>query len=333
MKKKILLTFALLIPLVFFFGSVSPVFADEIQESVENNEDFSNAYKELIDDYDSEAMEFDCGRFDLYCNVYNLTFQVVVSGMNFTLDQMYSTIIEPDDITGNSTFTLYQSGVSSLSYTLFAIFIAFSMAKIISLRMADASDGAVVMNEKIVSIVVIGIFLLIYDQFIRWVLQLQQAVVTGILDTFDRQDFTEQLVEMFLISTDFGIILLFVFMVLAIVFTFQLFYRLALIALLYMVGPVAITTKMNDNYNFFDFWLKHIINAFLSYALQVLCAVIGLQTLVDGNLGSTNIFIGLAFFFLAVSIPTLLGSFGFSTGTGRQVTNIGKSAGRMVLRR
>lgn len=336
MKSKILYPLLALVPILLLLFFATPVQAESFQDRYSEEldaTDFTPRYEELMDKYDSEEMSFDCGTFDIHCKFYDMTFQIVVSGLNFTLDRMYSTILEPSDITGNDIYNSYQNGISGLSYTLFAIFISFSMAKVVSTRIGDSSDGPIVMNEKILSIISIGIFLGIYAQFMDWVLRVQQYTVQGILNTFDQQNFLDKLVSMFLVSTDFGIMALLLFMVLSVVFTFQLFYRMALVALLYMVGPVAIVTKLNDNYNFFDMWIKQLIIAFLSYILQVLAIVVGLKLLVAGEVGSVStIFFGIGFFCLAVSIPTILGSFGFSTGSMRQITNVTRTAGTRLAR-
>ena len=120
------------------------------------------------------------------------------------------------------------------------------------------------------------------------------------------------------------------------VLTLQFYYRIAFVAILYIAGPIAIATKINDTYNFFDFWLKQFITAFLTLALQLIATAIGLQQFFKAPEyfgDTTNLFTGTAFFILAITLPSILGQWGFSTGSSRTLASGAKTVARVALRR
>src|SRR5699024_11754691 len=70
------------------------------------------------------------------------------------------------------------------------------------------------------------------------------------------------------------VVLIILYAVLLVVLFFQMAYTFALIGLFYTVGPVAIVTMVNDEYNMFSMWLKTIIARFLTLALQGLTVML-----------------------------------------------------------
>lgn len=309
----------------------------------EENKDFfegnvSESYENILKNYDDEKQTIDCGRFEVTCHIYKFLFETGVSAMEFVKDIMKTTIMSPTDIIGNPTYEKYKQGIFAISKTVLAIFIAFNMAKLVSYRMAsEMDDGAIVMNEKLVNILVIGVFLFVYEDIIQWILNFQELVMTEIIDSIPSKEIVNNMIASLLMGPGlFSIVAILISGLILVVLTLQLFYRIALVAILYIMGPVAIATKINDTYNFFDFWLKQFITSFLTLALQLICIAIGLQryfALPKYYGDTTNIFTGFAFLVLAITIPAILGKWGFSTGSARSIMSAAKTVARVTLRR
>lgn len=313
-------------------------FADEGDYYEENEPFFKNApesYRDFIKKYDPDERTVSCGRFEVSCHVYKIALDSGVSAMDFIKELMKKTIISPTDIVDNQAYKAYKDGIFALSKIVLAIFIAFNAAKIVSLRMADAEDSATVWNEKIVSIVVSAFFLFVYDSIIEWILHAQELMMHEIIDTINSDQMIINMISNILMGPGlFSIIIILVIGIMLIVMMLQLFYRTAFVAILYIAGPIAISTKINDTYNFFDFWLKNFIIAFVTLALQLISIAVGLnQFLIPPNYyGDTyHMFLGAAFFVLAMTLPTLLGQWGFSTGSARSVASGAKTAVKMMV--
>lgn len=318
-------------------------FYKENKDFFEGNEDkdkrISDSYKEVLKNFSEEGRTLECGKFQVTCHIYKFLYDTGVSAMEFVKDIMKTTIISPTDITGNSTYKEYKNGVFAISKIALAIFIAFNMTKIVSLRMASSEmdDGGIVMNEKLISILVIGIFLFLYDKIIDWILVFQQALMTEIIDEIPSEDMIGNVAINLLMGPGlFSIVAILIIGIILVVLTLQLFYRIAFVAILYIAGPIAIATKMNDTYNFFDFWLKQFITSFLTLALQLIAIAVGLERLfsIPEYYGDTsNLFTGVAFLVLAITLPSILGQWGFSTGSARSLMSGAKTVARATLRR
>src|SRR5699024_7878179 len=106
---------------------------------------------------------------------------------------------------------------------------------------------------------------------------------------------------------------------------FQMAYTFALIGLFYTVGPVAIVTMVNDEYNMFSVWLKTIIARFLTLALQGLTVMLSFSyaSSMDAIFSQeplTSAFqkvISLAFLVVGISLTGLMKEFGKSSGSRR----------------
>lgn len=337
MKTKWLVSFVLLLSLTsLLFSSIC--FADEGDYYELHESFFENApesYKDFIKKYDSKERTVSCGRFDVSCHVYKIALDSGISAMDFIKDLMKKTIISPTDVVGNPSYEAYKDGIFALSKIVLAIFIAFNAAKIVSLRMADAEDSATIWNEKIVSLVVSAFFLFVYDSIIEWILHAQELLMHEIIDTISSDNMIINMISNILMGPGlFSIVVILIIGVLLIVLMLQLFYRTAFVAVLYIAGPIAIATKINDTYNFFDFWLKNFIIAFITLALQLISIAVGLnQFLIPPEyFGDTyHLFLGSAFFILSMTLPGLLGQWGFSTGAARSVSSGAKTAVKMMV--
>ncbi|AOZ94875.1 conjugal transfer protein TrbL family protein [Paenibacillus crassostreae] len=318
------------------FPSIS--FAEEGDYYEEYEAFFENApesYKDFIKKYDPYERTVSCGRFEVSCHVYKIALDSGVSAMDFIKDLMKKTVISPTDIVGNTSYQAYKDGIFALSKIVLAIFIAFNAAKIMSLRMGDADDGATVWNEKIVSLVVSAFFLFVYDSIIEWILHAQELMMHEIIDTINSEEMIINIINNILMGPGlFAIIVILIIGIMLIVLMLQLFYRTAFVAILYIVGPIAIATKINDTYNFFDFWLKNFVIAFVTLALQLISIAVGLnQFLIPPSyFGDTyHLFLGAAFFILSMTLPGILGQWGFSTGSARSVASGAKSAVKLMV--
>ncbi|MGR5971080.1 conjugal transfer protein TrbL family protein [Bacillus paranthracis] len=113
---------------------------------------------------------------------------------------------------------------------------------------------------------------------------------------------------------------MFIMGILIFILVLQFLYRTALAGILFIMGPLAIVTKVNDNLNFYDFWIRLWLATFLTFGMQVLAVTLGFNFLLTPPIGygeNENLFLGLAFFVLALTIPSILGQFGMSTNTTR----------------
>lgn len=313
---------------------------DEMEETVAGGKIFVKLMKK----YDYSAGNFDCGKFDVLCHIVNIIYVSGTSIVNFLLAPLTKLAIEPNKILGDGTFNKFKNNFDSFTYSLLAVFILFQIMKIYAFRMTNHSDTIGVLNEKIIKIFMAGLFLFSYTLFFKFILTIQYRVNYGIFSYVSNTDqVTNDLMLNFLVTpngTMFVLIIILFAILLAVLF-FQMTYTFALIGLFYVVGPVAIVTMVNDEYNMFSMWLKTIIARFLTLALQGLTVMLSfsyaskMDWMFTGDLLTSSFqkIIALSFLVVGISIPSLLKDFGNSSGSGRGAINATTSATRIITRR
>lgn len=302
-------------------------------EKIENTEDVNRAksYMEnvlFLDKYDYETNQFDCKWYEVMCqtNGFILT---TVSGFVFAaIDSFGEFQMDPSKITGNSTYEGYMLNFKSLAWTMTTIFIVWQTVKIVILYSANGDEGMNTLYEKLVAIITGAILLGIYPELFDWILELTHLLTETMLTNPVTHYNVMQVLAVNTVG--YGIILMLVVSIILFVYFLSIMYRTVLFVVLYISGVLAIPTIVNDQYNFFGLWLKIVVSNILTLTLQLLCFVLGVKTLT--SLESGNMLMGMLFFIVGLSIPTLLNQFGASTGSAKAVGSTVKYVARYAKR-
>ena len=318
-------------------------YKDEFDEMRENNMG-GEIFVDLIEDFDYQGGQFVCGNFDVTCHIVNFMYVGGTSMANFILAPLKKLAIEPEKILNDPKLVNFQLHFNSFTFSLLAVFILFQIIKIYAFRMTNHADTINVMNEKIVKIGMASILLFSYTSFFKLIMTIQYRINYGIFSYLSNSKEATNDLILNLMLTPNGItflILIIIFAVLLSVLFFQMTYTFALVALYYIVGPVAITTMVNDEYNMFNMWLRTIISRFITLALQGLCVILAftfgsnIEWFIDQDivLNAFQKIIALSFLIVGISIPSLLKDFGNSSGSGRGAMSAAQNVTRVVMRR
>lgn len=299
-------------------------------------------YKELMENYNYQAGSFECGKFDVMCHIVNFGFVTGTSITNAFLTPISQLAIEPEKIINDTTLNNFKGAFNTFTVSLLSVFILFQILKIYSFRMTNHSDTGNVLNEKVIKIILAGVLLFSYDFFFQMILNIQYRVNYGIYNYLSNTEEVTSDIMLNMLLTPNGtmfVIMILLFAILIAVLFFQMIYSFAMVSLFYVIGPVAITTMVNDDYNMFGLWLKTIISRFLTLALQGLAVVLCLSFasrisfMTEGANISDQFFekiAALAFLVVGISIPALLKEFGSSSGSGKGVISGAKSVTRYM---
>lgn len=322
-----------------FYNEYSDEF-DELEENVPG----ASIFVDLIKDFDYVSGNFDCGKFDILCHIVNFIFVTGTSIINFLVAPLGKLAIEPEKIIDDATFTKFNNNFNSFTTSLLAVFLIFQIMKIYVFRLTNHNDTVSVLNEKIVKVFIAGIFLFSYEYFFQLILTIQYRVNYGIFSYVSNTNEITTNMMLNLLLTPNGI--MFVFMVLAYaillaILFFQMTYTFALIGLFYVVGPVAVVTMVNDEYNMFTMWLRTIIARFVTLSAQGLCVILSFSyaTKIDWIFSMDpmeNAFskiIALSFLIVGITLPGLLKDFGNSSGSARGAISATQSVTRVFTRR
>jgi hypothetical protein len=281
-------------------------------------------YKE----YDYVKGEFDCdGGWikSTSCQIDNILIPVYFDFVVFPVEVIKDTVAQTGDIQNNSVLVTYRDATAGLGVTLLAIFLSFHMVKIVALRLGDPDDVGGLVNEKTTKIIIGSILLGIYTKFMEWFFELSNTAAESVLGE-SMMTPAEHLARMLSMGKGVSFIIIILLTIIMIVFWIAFMYRIAVAGFLFAIGPIAITTIANDTYNYFDLWLKQMINNAVTIVLQAMAFAIG-TVLVTGSATSDlfNLMLGFVFYILAIMIPAMLGGLGSSSGTTRSLATIART--------
>lgn len=301
-------------------GNVTPQEAENVESYMKN--------VLYLEKYDYETNQFDCKWHEIGCHTNSFLF-TTVSGFVFGAIESFSKFqISSEFITGNPIYEGYMLNFKSLAWTIAGIFILWQTLKLVILYSGNGEEGMNSLYEKIVAIVTGGILLGVYSQFFEWILELTHLLTETMLTSpVTHYDIMQ---VMAVNSVGYGLILMIVVSAILFIFFLSILYRSVLFVILYITGVLAIPTIVNDQYNFFNLWMKTVVSNILTLTIQLLCFVLGIKTLV--SLENGNMVIGMIFFIVGLTIPTLLNQFGASTGTAKSVGSSVKYVARYAKR-
>lgn len=332
--------------LLVLLVSLSPVlvFAEEgkfLEDTIEEYRNTNNVTPEqaenaesymknvmYLEKYDYETNQFDCKWHEIGCHTNSFLFSTVSGFVFGAIDSFSKFQIDPEFVTGNAIYEGYMLNFKSLAWTIAAIFILWQTVKIVILYSGNGEEGMNSLYDKLIAVITGGVLLGIYGQFFDWILELTHLLTETMLTSPVTHYDVMQV--MAVNSVGYGLILMIVVSAILFVFFLSVLYRTVLFVILYITGVLAIPTIVNDQYNFFNLWLKTVVSNILTLTIQLLCFVLGIKTLV--SLEGGNMVIGMIFFIVGLSVPTLLSQFGASTGSAKAVGSSVKYIARYARR-
>lgn len=310
-------------------------FYDKHKERIDK-EVLNEDYEYMIKHYDYDTNRIDCGMTKWVCKINAPITTGMIGLIKGTWEGFDNLVIKTGDITSNTTLAEYKNALGSVAQWMLALFLIWSIVKIISLRLTDFGDGGIAMNEKVVVAISAGIILACYTDIVGYILRFQYYIID---DLIDASKSTEDIVlATFLYGAEYGFVILMILCLAIGLFSITFIYRFALFATLYAIGVLAVPTMLNDEYNYFSIWLRTFINNGVTFFAQMFAFMLGVKTLTMSG-GFTNhgmaseLPMALAFFAVALAVPGILGQLGAGTGAGRSVGSGAKTVVRMITRR
>lgn len=333
----------ILLIILFFILNITPVFAKEGDfynkyKSEFNEVIYGQQYIDMIKTYDMEANTFNCGMIDIYCHAHGIQISLAVGFMEFAFTATDYLILNPEWILNEPIFNKFKGYFDSLTISLLVVFLLWQLIIGYMKRTVNMEDLPDLLNQKLLAVFGAAIFLALYDEIFGYILMFQYDISDAILKF--GVDFEHFLLVAFKYSPKYSILFVFIIGFIFLIFLMALTYRFIALGFCYVIGPAAITTAVNEEFNYFSLWLRYIINNLITFFLQCLAfsIAVGCLSLQFNFLKSlptgVEIVVGIVVAFVtcifALAIPAILGNFGSSTGTGR---TLGKIVRYMAIRR
>ncbi|MDN3365508.1 hypothetical protein QU577_27585 [Priestia megaterium] len=297
----------------------------------------ADAYKDRIKSLDYQKGDFDCGTLDVSCKIDSWFFSKGKMATQYALSPIAKLAIKPSEVLDDTVLKKFNNSFGSLPEALLALILIYQILKMLVVRFTDMSDAPQLLNEKLVKTIIAGVLLFAYTPFFKLLLFLQYALVAPIFYQLSGSNSLSTDITISFLLTPNGAMMLIFLVIYAIVILalfLQMVYSFCLIAVLFVVGPLAVVTLPNDEYNFFNLWLKIYSARVITMFLQGLCVVLSISFLTnfDNVLKLSNqpfVFAtSIGFLIVGITIPMLLQSFGSSSGSGRMIISTVKTIAR-----
>ncbi|QII26982.1 hypothetical protein G3M81_23110 [Bacillus paralicheniformis] len=341
MKKIIPCFFIVLLLFTTCVGEPAYAKTGEFYEKYEKEFDkfkFSDNYKDIVKSFDADTMSFDCGFTEITCHIMSMQMSVALGFANFVAEGTKILVLNPESIVTDSGFKKYKNYLDDLSTIMLSLFLVWQIMVMVARRYGDPDDLPQTINTKIFQTVVGAIFLGLYSPIFTYILKIQNMAVSSLLSAGLDRD--QLFLQIFLYTPNYSILFGILVGLVNIIFLLALVYRFVAFGFFFVVGPVAIPTIVNDEFNYFQIWLRAIVNNLVTLFCQTLIFVLAIAAMTN-QLDFTkdlpygvNVVVGfilsIVFCFFALVVPSYLGNLGASTGTGRTIGRVVRLA---ILRR
>lgn len=318
-------------------GGLWKAYKDEIKEEIKKRKDYdpnADSMKDFAKKYDTSKGQLDVGKFDVNGHINNFLLQCGSSLIKWGTSLLKDVTIKPSDVLEAPSAQPLMTSFSSLTDMLLALFLVYQVLKIMLVRAVDIGYSGQIIYDKVLKTFVATTLIGLYEPIFKLAMNFQYLLVSPIFKSVEVKDNTASLVAFKSLMVD-GVapmIVMAIAGVLFMVITLSMFYSLAMFIILYIIGPVAITTMVNDDMEFFSLWLRKLVGRILTLLLQSLCVAMSFATLMRITFkyqqSLTDIMLGFAFLFVALGVPKMLENFGDSSGAGRSALIMVRGMGR-----
>ncbi len=287
-------------------------------------------YIKTIKKYDDVTNSFECSSIDIGCKLVAFELGWATGLAKFASQATSTLVMNPETITKEEGFVKYKNYLGSLSSGMLVLFMIWQIMVMMMRRFGDPDDYSSAMNQKLLQVFVGGILLGLYEPFINLILTIQHEATSSVLTSGVSED--QLLLQVMLYSPQYSIFFGIAMALIYIVFFIAIVYRFIAFGFFYAVGPIAIPTIVNEEFNYFSVWLKYIVNNVVTLFLQSLAFALAVSAM-TGQFSYTknlpygvDVIVGfslaIVICFFALVVPSILGNMGSSTGTGRMMGRV-----------
>lgn len=318
-------------------GGIWKAYKDEIKSEIKTREKYdpnAKSMKDFAKKFDTTTGKLKVGKFDVNGHINNVFLSIGTTLVKTSTEPLKHFTIKPGDVLEAPSAKPMMNAFSTLTDTLLVLFLVFQLTKIMLARAIDIGYSGSAIYDKVLKTFVAGTLIGLYEPMFKAIMNIQYLLVSPILNAIEIKDNTAGIIAFkgLMIDGTAPIICLPLVALLLIVVALSLFYSLAMFIILYIMGPVAITTMINDEMNFFSLWIRRLVSRILTLLLQSLCIAMCFATLFHITFNYqetiTDLMLAIAFLFVALSVPKMLENFGDSSGAGRSTLLFVRSMGR-----
>jgi hypothetical protein len=286
-----------------------------------------------------------CGSLELVCKGSIWLIIAIKDGLLAIGEFLKNTILVPGKLVKqNEEIERYVKNVRSLAWSFLELFVVFQGIRLLATSMVVENHTQI--KAVIQKLFITAILLVSLEPAFNYLSELNEKMITAMLGDVQKnimENLAQTFFSSFFVSGGalilsgvtmglFHISIMFLVIVMLFIVIIHIIIRNAELALVYILGPIAIVTNMNEKYNYFHIWWKHLLMLMFTTTFQVLLLSITLRfltTITDLTTffqGDILFFIG--FLILTLKVPNLLKEWIYSSEGAS--TNLGRVAGKLV---
>jgi hypothetical protein len=314
-RKKLLMAFAMVFFLLFVFNSTG----------------FTNvAYA----DEESESVNLDCGTFDFSCKIREFLLNIVQGAINYSVDQLDSFVIKPDEILKNKTISTFYDQAYDFFFVLLGVIFLYKMVEM--LATADP-EGRGELREKMARLIFTVAFAYSFKWIFEYLLKFNYWFVKGMLDGYNLKFSTFKYDATKIQEADINLIFMaFLALTLAILFfvmLIQMAIRFAELGFALAIAPICIATNLSDNFNLLPGFWRNLMSIIFTQAVQIMLILFMCKFFADGSIwDAKKIMYGIGFMILVVKSPAVVKELMYSTGAGRTTAGMASGAASTIAK-
>ncbi|MCG1130691.1 hypothetical protein K4P41_11100 [Staphylococcus epidermidis] len=317
-------------------GGIWKAYKDEIKKEmdVRKKNGMPSSMQKFAEEFNTTTGKLKVSKFDVNGHINNVFLSIGTTLVKTSTEPLKHFTIKPADVLEAPSAKPMMTAFSTLTDTLLVLFLVFQLTKIMLARAIDIGYSGSAIYDKVLKTFVAGTLIGLYEPIFKALMNIQYLLVSPILNAIQIKDNTAGIIAFkgLMIDGTAPMICLPLVAILLIVVALSLFYSLAMFIILYIMGPVAITTMVNDEMNFFSLWVRRLVSRILTLLLQSLCIAMCFASLFHITFKYqetiTDLMLAIAFLFVALSVPKMLENFGDSSGAGRSTLLFVRSMGR-----
>ncbi|WP_124726713.1 conjugal transfer protein TrbL family protein [Staphylospora marina] len=287
----------------------------------------------------AEEIDFKCGTFDPGCHIDQWLANIAVSTTKKGVEFIANLAKEPSKLLSNTKVREFKGYFEKAAWSFITVFFLFHLVRVLAMYWVD--EDLVLFKRMLVKLIITVTMCTGYT----WAMTEMTAVANDTMMGFAKLELsvtrTNLLLQVFKIQRGFVIILALIFAILLIIVAIQVAIRAAELAFLFISGPFAIATNLNENFNLFPAWWRSLLSILITQVFQIIMLSLTIQLFsdvrIDNDASLTNFIWGMGMMVLTLKSPSYLKELMYSTGAGQAVVGAaaksGMEMGKAVLSR
>lgn len=271
--------------------------------------------------------DLDCGLTDVGCHITNYFANLAQGIINQAIKLLDNFAIDPSKIINDKEISGAYEGVKKLAWALVLLFFIYQLLRVLVMANEDPTETKRIVVKLILTTLIAGNLTTIFEYMLlfgKW--SVEDITSSGVpLENFIPTESLSQYKDMLSTAMVLALVLLGLGICL-ILLGLQFLIRFGELIVAFILGPIAVMTNLNDEFNFFSAWLRFLVSLVVTQVIQILLLVLTIRISTAIKLSDfSNAMTTIALILVILKMPGIVQSFVYSSGVGRAA--VGTTAG------